>query len=43
VRAQLDIAFASETADPEWTTHAQSTAKTKLAAALPDSSQLRSI
>ncbi len=43
VRAGLEITFASETADPEWTTHAQSTAKTKLTATLPETSQLRSL
>lgn len=43
VEAQLHTAFASEEADSTWTTQAQATARTRLAAALPETSSLRSV
>jgi hypothetical protein len=43
VRAKIDTAFAREGVDPTWTTQAQATAQTRLAAALPETSKLRSV
>jgi hypothetical protein len=43
VRAKIDAAFTREGVDPRWATQAQVTAQTRLAAALPETSTLRSV